>query len=302
MLADLTKLRDLLAVGAAPTLTDAEAGLGEGADTPSRGSGPISTRENAPEPSRSSILSQAASLGKSASSSLSRLSGAAIAATVASGLVLGSLAGWNMRSPDVMAVPVDPSAGLPLLWIEPAWKNVPRQLSAQDQLHYALLRAPREEQVAAFLAVPGIFPHSHDQLSKAYTQLARIWYRDSNLDALRALQSELTSWKSAKTHEQELVAIVRIAVNLREIDMDGVVEGLKGLARDKISDMYDPALVELSLEICTDAVAASVRAGTGMIEREALQEVQSDLVRQLYRIELPGAANRLLLRAALKRS
>ena len=109
-------------------------------------------------------------------------------------------------------------------------------------MHYALLQAPRDERVAAFLAVPGFFPHSHDQVSKAYTQLARIWYRDCDVDALAALESELSSWKAAKTHDQELVEVVRIAIKLRKADFDGVLEGFKGLSRDDVPDMYDPAL------------------------------------------------------------
>ncbi len=131
-------------------------------------------------------------------------------------------------------------------------------------------RPRAEERVAAFLAVPGFFSHSHDQVSKAYTQLARIWFRDSNLEALEALDSELSVWKADKTHEHELVDVVRIAIKLRKNDFDGVLEGFKGLTRDEVSDMYDPALVELSLEICTDALAASSRSGTESIVRETL--------------------------------
>ena len=63
--------------------------------------------------------------------------------------------------------------------------------------------------------------------------------------------------------------------------------------------MYDPALVELSLEICSDAMAAVACAGTESIERETLQEVQAHLVRQLYRIEVPRA-NRVPSRAAVE--
>jgi hypothetical protein len=227
------------------------------------------------------------------------LSGGLIAATTMACLVVGAIAGWSMRSPDIMAVPFEATAP-PVLWVEPAWNAIARHGNAQDQLHYALLQAPAEERVAAFLAVPGFFPHSYDQVSKAYTQLARLWYRNCDLDALLALESELSRWKSARTHEQELVEIVRIAVKLRKADLEGVIEGLKGLSRDKLSDMYDPALVELSIEICADAVAAAVRSGTGSIEREALHDVQSSLVWQLYRIEVPGA-NRRITRAALKR-
>jgi hypothetical protein len=79
-----------------------------------------------------------------------------------------------------------------------------------------------------------------------------------------------------------------------------VVKGLKSLSAGQISDMYDPALVELSLEICADAVASSVRSGTASIERETLLGVQSTLVSQLYRIEVPKN-NRPQARPASKR-
>ena len=61
--------------------------------------------------------------------------------------------------------------------------------------------------------------------------------------------------------------------------------------------------VELGLEVCTDALAAATRAGTEStsIMRETLQQVQSHLVWQLYRIEVPRA-NRVLSRAAAKRN
>jgi eukaryotic-like serine/threonine-protein kinase len=300
MLADLTKLKDVLQVAPPPSITDAAMPYGDEASVVSRETGAVTSRAvpaartDATEPSRW------AGLGLTDSGILARLSGGLIAATVALCLVVGAFAGWMMRNPDVMAVPSEPSAALPVLWVEPAWNAVARQPTAEEQLHYALLQAPSSEQVAAFLAVPGFFAHSHDQVSKAYTQLARLWYRNCDLDALLALESELSSWKSAKTHDKELVEIVRIAVKLRKADIDGVIEGFKALSREKLSDMYDPALVELSIEICADAALASLRSGTGSIEREALQDVQSNLVWQLYRIEVPKA-NRVTSRAALKR-
>ena len=300
MLAELTKLRDVLQVGSAPTITETSPPNGEDTAVVSRAASGTASGGSSAAQATLSVISRAASLGQAASSSLSRLSGGLIAATVAACLVAGAIAGWTMRNPEVMAVPVEPKVALPVLWAEPAWNSVARHSSAEEQLHYALLQAPPDERVAAFLAVPGFFAHSHDQVSKAYTQLARIWYRNCDLDALLALESELSSWKSAKTHDKELVEIVRIAVKLRKADIDGVIEGFKGLSRDKLSDMYDPALVELSIEICADAVAASLRSGTGAIEREALQDVQSNLVWQLYRIEVPKA-NRVTSRAALKR-
>jgi serine/threonine-protein kinase len=298
MLADLSKLRDMLHVPSAPmTITDA--GPPNGEDN-SRVAGASGAGGRSAAQAAATLSSRAADLGQAASRSLARLSGGLIAATIATFLVLGAIAGWTMRSPDVMAVPAEPSKALPVLWVEPAWNAVARQSSASEQLHYALFQAPPSERIAAFLAVPGHFPHSHDQVSRAYTQLARLWYRNCDLDALLALESELSSWKSAKTHEQELVEVVRIAVKFRKADIDGVLEGFKALSRDKLTDMYDPALVELSIEICADALAASSRSGIGSIEREALHDVQSNLVWQLYRIEVPKA-NRVISRAVLRR-
>jgi serine/threonine protein kinase len=300
MLADLTKLRDVFQIELAPTFADTGVAAGDDVAPSPRPSAAIGSAGPSSAVGARTVLSQAASFGHSASASLSRLSGGVIAAIMTAGVVLGALAGWKNRSPDVMAVTSDASASLPVLWVDPSWSSVTRMATAAEQLHYALLEAPRQDRVAAFLAVPGFFGHSHDQVSKAYTQLARIWFRDCNVEALEALESELSVWKAAKTHEHELVDVVRIAIKLRKTDFEGVLEGFKNLTRDEVSDMYDPGLVELSLEICTDALAAA-RAGAESIVRETLQEVQLNLVRQLYRIEVPKA-NRLLSRAALKRN
>jgi serine/threonine-protein kinase len=301
MLADLAKLREVLHIGSAPTLTEPSFADRDEVASPSHGSAAIDAMGLPRATLGSTVKEQAASLGQTASQSLARLSGGIIAATVAVCLVLGGIAGWSFRNPDVMAVPTVPAAILPVLWACPAWSAVPRLADAQEQLHYALFQAPTAEQVAACLAVPGFFPHSHEQASRAYTQLARIWYRECDLDLLSALEQELTTWKAAKTHEQELVDVVRIAIKLRKADFDGVLEGFKTLTRDNTSDMYDPALVELSIAICSDALTYAARAGIGSVERDALQGTLGHLIRQLYRIEVPKA-NRPLSRAAPKRN
>ncbi len=302
MLADLGRLRDTLHVGAAPTLLDDGTAGKDEAVPAARTSGAATGATGAVRaPIAKSMLSHAAGISQTASASLARLSGGLIAAIMSAAVVVGAIAGWTYRSPDVMAVRSDPSVSIPVLWVDAGWSAVNRRASAEDQFHYALLEAAPEERVAAFLAVPGFFSHSHDLVSKAYTQLARIWFRDSNLEALEALDSELSAWKADKTQEHELLDVVRIAIDLRKNDIPGVVKGFKGLARDEVSDMYDPALVELSLEICTDALAISTRSGTESIVRETLQDVQARLVWQLYRIEVPRA-NRVMSRAAAKRN
>ena len=94
--------------------------------------------------------------------------------------------------------------------------------------------------------------------------------------------------------------MIRVGIKFRNADLDGVAEGFKLLTRDEVPDMYDPALVEFSLEICADALVAANRAGTESILRESLQGSQSNLVKQLYRIEVPKPG-RAASKAALKR-
>ncbi len=301
MLAELAKLRDVLQIGSAPTITDTSFAGRDEVASPSRGSTAIDSVGSPSAAAGATVMNHAASFGHTASESLARLSGPVMVATVVACLVLGGIAGWSARNPDVMAVPTEPATVLPVLWVCPSWSSVPRLADAEAQLHYALFQAPRADQVAAYLAVPGFFPHSHEHVSKAYTQLARIWFRECDLDSLSALELELTGWKAAKTHERELAEVVRIAIKSRKADFDGVLEGFKALTRDNVSDIYDPALVELSLEICSDSLTSADRTGVGSAEKGALQEIQAHLVRQLYRIEVPKA-NRLLSRAALKRS
>jgi hypothetical protein len=211
----------------------------------------------------------------------------------------GAVAGWTARKPDVMSIPTDASAKLPGLWLEPRWTSIPQQDSPDEQFRYALLHARREDWAPAFAAVAGYFPHAHDQVSRAYTQLARIFYRRGDLDALATLESELSQWKDAKGYDQELAHVIHIAVKLWKGDFVEVAEGFRKWTRDEVPDMFDRALVELGLEICVDASSAAAHAGTEMILRQHLHQFQTNLLWQLYRIELPKA-NRALTRAALK--
>jgi eukaryotic-like serine/threonine-protein kinase len=301
MLADLAKLRESLQIGSAATIAD------PGQDAPARAGDSAAVGDARPEsqpalsrPSGVSLAERPA-VQAIAAGALARVSWPLTLATSAVCLLGGAFAGWSARQPDVMAVPTDALASQPALWLQPRWRTIPKQDSAPEQLHYALIEAPREEWASACLAVPGYFPHSHDQASKAYTQLARILYRRRDVDSLAALESELGRWKDAKKHDQELADVVRIAIKLTKADFEGVVEGFRNLTRDETADMYDAALVQLSLEICGDAMQAATRAGTESIVRETLQGFHMNLMLRLYRIEVPKA-NRPLARAAGKRA
>jgi hypothetical protein len=68
--------------------------------------------------------------------------------------------------------------------------------------------------------------------------------------------------------------------------LDAVVEGMKNLVRDEVPDIYDPALVEMHLEICADAITAAQK--TGMVSlRDRLHVFQGQLIARLYQIEVP---------------
>jgi serine/threonine protein kinase len=302
MLADLAKMREALHVGATVVFSgtaSSAATAGENAGQPRPSANSDANRDASPRPS--SIISATVSVVRlPVGKFLARLSPAVIAATSAACLLAGALAGWKARSPDLQAIPSQSAALLPALWLEPRWAAIPKQNTPEAQLRHALFQAPREDWAPAFLAVAGYFPHSHEIISKAYTQLARIWYRRLDLGALGTLERELSDWKEATTHDQELTQAVRIAIKLRKGDLEGVVEGMKNLVRDEVPDIYDQALVELHLEICADAITAAQKTGIQSL-RERLHVFQGQLIARLYQIEVPKGA-RSQARATEKRS
>jgi hypothetical protein len=238
--------------------------------------------------------------GSFAEAARARLSWRLVLAVGVAASLCGVVAGWSARNPDVMAVATDPDALVPGLWLEPRWTTIPRQDSPENQLRYALLQVPREDWAPAFVAVPGYFRQAHEHSFKAYTQLARLYYRSGDRAALLALESALSQWNDAKGYDHELAHVIHIAVKLEQGDYVEVVEGFRKLTRDEVPDMYDHALVELGLEICVDATNAAAHAGAEMILRQDLHQFQARMIRQLYRIELPKM-NRALSRAALKK-
>jgi eukaryotic-like serine/threonine-protein kinase len=302
MLADLAKVRDSVQVGAA-TAVIPDAYL---AGSPARGddSSPatlataLNARAGGSQPTTQAHATITSSMVKPVWSGLSRLSPAAVITTCVASLLIGAVPGYLARNPDVQAIPTDATAAYPALWIEPRWTAVPNQGTAEKQFRFALLQAPDDEWVPAFFAVIGYFPHAHELRSKAYGQLARIFYRQGDMRALQTLEAELSQWKDAKKRDQDLVDAVRVAIKLKQGDFGAVVQGMKTLTRDDVPDTLDPALLELSMEICADAISAADRAGNDSM-RPTLRSCQSQLVRRLYKIEVPNAGR--LPAAALKK-
>ena len=67
---------------------------------------------------------------------------------------------------------------------------------------------------------------------------------------------------------------------------------MKTLTRDDVPDTFDPALLELSMEICADAISAATRAGIESMRptRLQLQLSECSWCSRLYKIEVPNAA------------
>jgi predicted Ser/Thr protein kinase len=220
-------------------------------------------------------------------------SGMIATAAIAIGLCAGGLAGWAARAPDLMALSSEPVRRPPGLWIEPRWAAIPKQTGgAEDQLRHAQLRASRDDWAAAWLAVPGYYPHSHDAASKAYTQLARLWYRLDDLESLAALGTELSAWKEAQQRDKDLAALIALALQLKKGDLGAVEKGFEKLSDGDVADMYDPALVAMNLEVCSDALQAVRKSGNLTIEAP-LRKALRQLARQLHHIEIGEAAGAL---------
>jgi eukaryotic-like serine/threonine-protein kinase len=290
MLADLTKIRDSIQVGStAPFSEPIQADAPEAGDAPSLTTSDRSGPKPIPAVARSALKKAAVVEPPPGSAQKPTLQlGARLLVPVAmASLCIGALAGWKGRMPDVMAIPADASQGRPALWLDREWRAIPKQHTAEEQCRFAQIQAPPDQWVAAWLAVPGYFPHSHEPISRAYIQLARILYRRGDLDALNALVSELSHWEEGQKRDQELVEVAQVAISAKKGDLEAVVKGFKGLTRDDLADILDPALVEMGLEICSDVMAAT-GSGAQSVARESLQSDQKKLIRRLYRIELSG--------------
>lgn len=234
---------------------------------------------------------------------LPRFSGLVATVAVALGLCVGALAGWAGRMPDIRSLDSETPRRPPGLWLEPAWTAIPKQPTAADQLRFAQLGAARDDWDAAWLAVPGHHPHpqAHAAASKAYAQLARLWYRRGDVEALAALGAELAAWNDAQKLDKDLAGLIQLALALRKGDLGAVEKGFARLSDQEVTEMYDASLVAMSLEICTDALQMAQKGGAQTIVPVLNRNVMR-LTRQLNFIEIgrPVAAAVRARRAAIQ--
>jgi serine/threonine-protein kinase len=223
------------------------------------------------------------------------LSGPARAALIAAGLVAGAAAGWYGRADDLLGPRAAAPKGMPGLWVAPGWPSVPKLNSPEDQYRDAQLRAPEGVREAAWLAVPGHFPNSHEWAVRAYTQLTRLLLRRGDARRLKGLAEDLAGWDQAQTHEVQLAEIARAGVEALDGDVDGVLNRFT----NKLDPfkLTDPALMELCLEVAAQAERAASRPGAASrpeFVHQGLGRIQQDLMQKLIQSESrpPGAAAR----------
>ena len=203
-------------------------------------------------------------------------------------LVIGLASGWLSRPADLLSDSSPSPATPPGLWMAPAWKHVAKQKTPEAQYRYAQLRVSNDDQEAAWLAVPGYFPGERLWKTQAYVQLARLLLRRHDVPGLKALASDIEHREGTVTSERDLVSVIQTAVALfEEGDLDGVIKNYN--TPGSLSALYDPALVELSIEIMEQANEMARRTPTTPRgTKDKLRNTQHELVSSLFKIESPA--------------
>ncbi|MGC8639656.1 MAG: protein kinase domain-containing protein [Isosphaeraceae bacterium] len=307
MLADLAKIRGsmqpaAMSVGEESALSLPRVPDASGSETPRP---ERSTAQTASPAASMAIGSGLSAMGKAASTlpaisgQLTRPRNLVLIASVF--LLAGLLLGWNAR-PAVLPTDAETAKRPPGLGLEPRWASIPKGNNAAEQYRLAQFRVPPGDLEAAWLAVPGNFPHTSEWVSPAYRQLARLYYRRGDLDRLTELKAELSTWQGAKTADRQLVQILDPAIKLLSRDLDGVSDGMARVAlpddRPRSSSgepgIFDPGLLEFGVEVLADAVKLASQPGAPMrrLEREKLIGMQHRMLNFLQRVQVSEWAGR----------
>ncbi|GAC1468517.1 MAG: hypothetical protein NVSMB9_11270 [Isosphaeraceae bacterium] len=210
-------------------------------------------------------------------------------ALVAISLLAGAGLGWMNRTEDLLGPGSSEPTTLPGLWIDPRWREVDRENSAESQYLHAQIRASRDMRKAAWLAVPGHFPASHEWATRSYTQLARLLFRRLDADRLAVLAGELDRWSAAQTHEHTLALALRVGVKELQGDFDGVLDDFD--THLDPSKLTDPSLIEFCLEIIERADHVAARdssSGNPVLTRQRLHKIRQKFLTRLVQSEMRG--------------
>ncbi len=195
------------------------------------------------------------------------------------GLIAGSGVGWGLRPRNLLATTAKGPSGPPALWMAPDWTEVPRRPTAEGQYRHAQLQSEPGARRAAWLAVPGHHPGDKEWSGRAYTQLARLLFREGDVGYLDALAAEMA--KADRAHEKALARVVRVGVEVLKGDPLGVINDFGG---DFIGIITDPGLAELSLEITLVAERSSKKAALTTSASDKLKAIEYGLIRRTVNI------------------
>jgi serine/threonine-protein kinase len=246
--------------------------------------------------SPSSVLSAVSAAGKTISLAGGRLTRPRTLLPVSViALLAGLLLGWNAR-PTALSSASEAARRPPGLGFNPRWSLIPKQDTAAEQYRLAQFHVDSAGLEAAWLAIPGNFPHSADWVSPAYRQLGRLYYRQGDCDRLTSLRTELSAWNAAKTADRELVQILDPAIKLLTRDLDGVYDGMSRVtlpddrSRNSSAEpgIFDPGLLEFSVEILADAIKLASQPGAPVqqLQRERLIGIQARMINFLRKVRM----------------
>ena len=126
--------------------------------------------------------------------------------------------------------------------------------------------------------------------------------RAIKIDCRRSRRS-LSPGKPPRLADQELARIIDCALKLLNKDLDGVIDGMSRIAgpderaRPGVRDepnIYDPGLLEFSVEILADALKLASQPGpqAAGINKDKLVGIQNRLISYLRRVRMSEWASR----------
>ena len=172
-------------------------------------------------------------------------------------LLAGAALGWNARRRPARRRRGRSRPGSRAWLSSRAGTRSPSRYGAEEQYRYAQLRRPADDQAAAWLAVPGYFPESHEWVSPAYLQLARWLYRQKRPRPADGFPGSSPPGRRRRPPTRSSPRSSKSAVKLLNKDLDGVIEGMStgsSTGDERDSTIYDPGLLEFSVEIVADAI------------------------------------------------
>jgi len=156
------------------------------------------------------------------------------------------------------------------------WKRIARQKSADWQYRFAQIQAPEEDQVAAWLAVPGHFPGDEDWAWRAYVQLAGDLVRHADRTRLQILQESLVGLNRG-VQFGSLQSVIQGALDGLDGNEISLLENLHPMVRDAM----DPNLAELILTVLAQY---RQRVGRDRAVPARLEKLQSQIL-EILRID-----------------